>query len=76
VDEVGADEELCTSIGDGANGVCVPDFLEEAFSHDIRCSPGFAAGGEIGWAKLECQSRMRLWPKETSGFDKKTINRA
>jgi hypothetical protein len=31
---VRADEELRASIGNGADGVSVPDFLEEAFSHD------------------------------------------
>ena len=33
VDEVCADEELRPSIGNGADGVSIPDFLEEAFSH-------------------------------------------
>jgi hypothetical protein len=55
---VRADEELRASVRDGADGVCVPDFLEEAFSHDIRCPPWLATGGKTAHGVSECQSRM------------------
>ena len=65
MDEVRADEELRASIGDGADRVCVPDFLEEAFSHGVRCPPWLATGGKTAHADLECQSRMLIRLKET-----------
>jgi len=60
VDEVSADEELRASIGDGADGVCVPDFLEEAFSHGVRCPPWLATGGKAAHGDSECQSHMHF----------------
>lgn len=57
MDEVGSDEELCAAVGECANGVCVPDFLKEAFTHDVMCA-GFEAGGEDGGHQVRCQSRI------------------
>jgi hypothetical protein len=33
VDEVRADEQLRAAVGEGSDGVGVPDFLKQAFSH-------------------------------------------
>ena len=53
MDEVGADEELRATIRDGSDGVCVPDFLEEAFSHG-KCAT-VVRGGAGSW---QCSSHL------------------
>ena len=53
VDEVGADEELRAAVREGADGVGVPDFLEEAFSHDEN-------GAVVGGGRENCLWRPGL----------------
>ena len=45
MNQVGADEELCATIGQSANGVSVPNFLEEIFSHG-ELTAGVGGGRE------------------------------
>jgi hypothetical protein len=45
MDEVGADEELRAAVCESADGVGVPDFLEEAFSHGKEDRRGWRRTG-------------------------------
>src|SRR5690606_22094744 len=52
VDEVSADEKLCASVGQSADGVAFPNFLVEALAH------GADAGLRGGAAKWSARRRM------------------